>query len=328
MEPLSIPTIKYYQVLDDISKQITKDANLLESLEIMLAKLEQAKVNNETLKVSYTTVLFTGSPGVGKTSLMNKLNKKKLNKQHHSTGVVKSKHAICVKTAAVVESSKGLQWTDLDYDSMISHLNKHLHEKFPSSSLPVISLPKIYAPGSGSTNKKIKLEVDTEKADPVAVDIAKADSSNTPSLGDVWNIINFLDTGGQPEFINVLPAISNSIALTLIVFNLSRSLDDFVYVQHNVNGDPSFEPYSLDCTNLEFIKHLMVSSENFNENITPLELKSMPREDGANDSKMCYVGTHALAVSEKTIKEIDDQLSSVAKDLNLQRSFALHPKIH
>ena len=40
----------------------------------MLAKLEQAKANNETLKVSYMTVVFSGSSGVGKTTLLNKLN--------------------------------------------------------------------------------------------------------------------------------------------------------------------------------------------------------------------------------------------------------------
>ena len=56
------------------------------------------------------------------------------------------------------------------------------------------------------------------------------------------------------------PAIS-SIALTFIVFNLSESLNDLVQVKHNVDGDPTFEPYFLDCTNLEFIKRLMVSSE-------------------------------------------------------------------
>ena len=105
----------------------------------MLTKLEQAKASNEIIKVSYTTVLFPGSPGVGKTSLLNKLNKESLNKEHYSTEVAKSKHTICIKTTAVIKSSKGLQWTDLDYDSMISHLNKYLDKKVPSSSLPAIS---------------------------------------------------------------------------------------------------------------------------------------------------------------------------------------------
>ena len=292
----------------------------------MLEKLEQAKANNETLKVSYTTVLFSGSAGVGKTSLLNKLNKERLRRYHQSTGVAKSKHAICVKTTAVIKSAEGLQWTNLDYDSMIRHLNKHLRNlRFPSQSSTVSSLQKENASGStrsGSGNKKIKLDA---KADEVAVDIAKADSSNAPSLGEVWDIINFLDTGGQPEFVNILPAVSSSIALTFIVFNLSESLDSLVHVKHNVRREPSFEPYDLDCTNLEFIERLMVSSENFNKDITP-SLKGIQRKVGGNDSKICYVGTHALNVSEEDIQEIDRQLSSIANELELhQRSFWSSP---
>ena len=71
------------------------------------------------------------------------------------------------------------------------------------------------------------------------------------------------------------------------------------------------------------IKRLMVSSENFNRNYTAsLGLKNTEREDDGNDSKICYVGTHALNVSEEEIKEIDDRLSSIVRELKLhQRSF-------
>ena len=101
------------------------DTNLLESLEVILTKLEQAKANKETLKVSYTTVLFSGSSGVGKITLVNKLNKEHLNRHHHSTGVAKSKHTISLNTAAVIKPTDGLQWVDLDYDSTISYLDYH-----------------------------------------------------------------------------------------------------------------------------------------------------------------------------------------------------------
>ena len=324
----------------------------------MLAKLEQAKANNEILKVSYTTVLFSGSSGVGKTTLLNKLNKENLNRYHHSTGVAKSKHTICIKTIAIVKSAGGLQWTSLDYDSMINHLNKHLHSLTVPTSASEVNAPSNLknklqnfvgwlfrsSPTSSpvprdntrretsdfKNNKKIKVGVENTKSDLVAVDIAKADSSKTPSLGDVWDIINFLDTGGQPEFVNILPAVSSSVALTFIVFNLTKSLDSLVHVQHSVNGDHSFKPYYLDCTNLEFIKRLMVSSENFNKNCTALlRLKGFCREDGQNDSKICYVGTHALDVSKDEIQEIDRQLSTIASELELhQRSFWSSPIQH
>ena len=299
--------------------------------------------------MSYTTVLFSGSSGVGKTTLLNKLNKEELNRHHHSTGVARSKHTICIKTTAVIKTTEGLQWANLDYDSMISHLNKHLHNlRYPPLSITVTSSPPEESMSSGlnkeifnpqvlslnttsassvtenvtnTTTSESVIEKNTTKADLAAVDIAKADSSNTPLLGEVWDIINFLDTGGQPEFVNILPAVSSSIALTFIVFNLSKSLNCPVRVQHNVNGDPSFKPYDLDCTNLEFIKRLMVASENFNKKISS-SLESIQREGGGNDSKICYVGTHALNVSEEKIKEIDDQLSVIARELELhQRSF-------
>ena len=283
----------------------------------MLEKLEQAKANNETLKVSYTTILFSGSSGVGKTSLLKKLNKENLSRYHHSTGVAQSKHTVCIKTTAVIKSAKGLHWVDLDYDSLINHLNKHLHNlRFPSLTLmSAASLspakkastdfdenlpnPKILSQSSTAASSSkdntqnaiesksvIKQNRETvAKVHSAAVDIARADSSDTPELGNVWDIINFLDTGGQPEFVNILPAVSSSIALTFIVLNLRKSLNDFVCVEHNVFEDPSFRPYDLDCTNLEFIKHLMVSSENFNKSLPlSLKLKGTQRKDGGNDS--------------------------------------------
>ena len=328
--------------------KITKYFNL-ESIEIMLAKLEQAKANNETLKVSYTTVVFSGSSGVGKTSLINKLNKEQVSRHHHSTGVAKSKHKICIKTAAVIESTEKLQWVELDHDSMINYLNKHLRNlKFSSSSsstatnAPAHPIKKLFHFFTfGLLRKSTALKENalnttrsgdtTKKNKEIEIDIAKADPSNTPSLGDVWDVINFLDTGGQPEFVNILPAVSSSISLTFIVFNLSKSLDDLVHIEHNVNGDPSFKPYDLDCTNVEFIKRLMISSENFNKTTAPVKLKSIQRDNDRNDckNKICFVGTHALNVNEEKIQEIDYQLSCAACDIEPQgRSFWSSPKNH
>ena len=243
---------------------------------------------------------------------------------------------------------------------MISYLNKRLHNlKSESSSSESLSsfidtasylseepidlvaaeqpfpLLSPFVPSSqanilntSSTKNDYKVKVNVAKPDLVAVDIAKADSSKTPSLGDVWDVINFLDTSGQPEFVNILPAVSSSIALTCIVFNLRKSLDDLVRVEHNVKGDPSFKPYYLDCTNVEFIKRLMISSENFNRTTNPVGLKSIQRNDGKSHCKVCFVGTHALNVHKEKIQEIDDKLSSVAGELELQqRSFWSSPKL-
>ena len=316
-----------------VSYILTKDTYLLESYEIMLAKLEQAKAKKETVKVSYTTVMFCGASGVGKTNLIKKLNKENLIADHNSTGVAESKHTVSIETAAVIKSSEGLRWTNFNYDSMICQLNKLLlnlkssssEEEDPKMDLdtPLLSTSSVSSsqhniPSTSRSESKIKTN-DSAKADSVAVDIARADVSNTPSLGEVWKVINFLDTGGQPEFVNILPAVSSTIGLTFIVFNLSESLDDLVLVKHNVHGVPSFTQYRLDCTNLDFIKRLIVSSENFNKIVAPFKSIHMKGSEQCH-SKVCFLGTHALKnVSEEKIKEIDDQLSSIIDELKLQQ---------
>ena len=73
----------------------------------------------------------------------------------------------------------------------------------------------------------------------------------------------------------------------------------------------------------------MVSSEILSKNIIMPPLKGIQREGGGNDLKICFVGTHALNVTEEKIQKIDDRLSSIASELNLhQRSFWSSPKQH
>ena len=321
--------------------QINWRYNLLESYEKMLSKLEEAKAKKETIKVSYTTVMFCGASGVGKTNLIKKLNKEHLIADHYSTGTAESKHTVSIETAAVINSAEGLRWTNFNYDSMICQLNKLLLNlnsssegedsqmdfDIPSLSTSPVSSSQDNIPSTSRSNKSKMKTNDSVKADSVAVDIARANLSNTPPLGEVWKVINFLDTGGQPEFINILPAVSSTIGLTFVVFNLSESLNDLVLVKHNVDGFPSFKPYCLDCTNLDFIKRLIVSSENFNKIVTPF--KSIHMKGGEHyHSKICFLGTHALNnVSEEKIQEIDDHLSSIIDELKLQqRTFWASPK--
>ena len=47
-------------------------------------------------------------------------------------------------------------------------------------------------------------------------DIINAPDSEIKSIPKTWDLFTFLDTGGQPEFINMLPAINSSTAITLL----------------------------------------------------------------------------------------------------------------
>ena len=45
------------------------------------------------------------------------------------------------------------------------------------------------------------------------------------SMPKTWDLFTLLDTGGQPEFINMLPAINSSTAITFIILDLSDGKD-------------------------------------------------------------------------------------------------------
>ena len=303
-------------------------------------RIQQAKKNGSTLKLSYTTFAFTGSAGVGKTSFLNLLNKREFLSHHHSTGVVESEHVITVRQAGVVGSGGKSKWIELNHHSLLQQLSKHLQKvSLPKTTnenrlRKAISLPNMYNAllnSNGSASKVISKTISlinlpsppsivNIKKCPVEDDIARA-SIVTPSLGEVWNMINLLDTGGQPEFVNLLPAISSSISLTFIVLNMERgvkAIDEPVLVVHSERGKQSFEPYHLGLTNLDLVKRLMASSKNSGLK-TALPIQPAHKGVESDNIYQCYVGTHADKVTATDIHEIEHKLESVAHELKCRK---------
>ena len=312
--------------------------------EEIIDKLQQAKVNGSTLKLSYTTILFTGSARAGKTSFLNLLSKRKFISHHHSTGVVESEHVLTVKRAGMVESGSKSKWVELDHKNMIAQLNKLLsnvrlveNTKESTTIRQTKSLSNLQDPSvnpdvttsdaSSKTISLINLQSPPsslnvkEKKCAVEDNIASAQSYLVPSLGEVWNMINLLDTGGQPEFVNLLPAVSSSISLTFIVLNMVggvKALDEPVLVVHSEHGKKSFEPYHLGLTNLDLVKLLMASSKNSGLR-TSLPIQPLHKGVESDNTYQCYVGTHADKVKATQIQEIESKLESVAFELKCRK---------
>ncbi|XP_065892496.1 uncharacterized protein [Dysidea avara] len=306
----------------------------------MIDKLQQAKANGSTLKLSYTTIAFTGSAGAGKTSFLNLLNKRKFISHHHSTGVVESEHVLTVKQAGMVESGSESKWVELDHENMLAQLNKLLSNEDTKENTTIsktISLPNLQDPSvnpdattskvSSKTMSLINLQSPPsslnvkEKKCAVEDDIASAQSDWVPSLGEVWNMINLLDTGGQPEFVSLLPAVSSSISLTFIVLNMEggiKALDEPVLVVHSEYGKQSFEPYHLGLTSLDLVKLLMASSKHSGLR-TSLPIQPSHKGVESDNKYQCYVGTHADKVKATEIKEIESKLASVALELKCRK---------
>ena len=133
--------------------------------------------------------------------------------------------------------------------------------------------------------------------------------------GDVLNIITLLDTGGQPEYIHLLPTVNIHPMVNFVVHDLSKSLDDQVLVEFSEHGKHIFEPYHLKYSNLDMIKFLMSSINDSIERSSSQvpQLVTIPGKN--NKSYLCCVGTHADEVGLEIIQNIDKQLTEVVEKL-------------
>ena len=177
-----------------------------------------AKRNGYTLKVRYSKVLFSGSSGAGKSSFVNLLLNKKINQRHVSTGVAESQQIMVTKKLAFVfKPEKGkecLEWTELNFDKELCQLKLRLMQQSVT-----------YQPSCESNlcQDQVSQELAIHEQCTVEADIAKSpteeESLNSDS-SDVWDVLTLLDTGGQPQFINMLPAVNSSAMITFIVHNM------------------------------------------------------------------------------------------------------------
>ena len=90
----------------------------------------------------FIKIVFTGSGAAGKTSFVNLLLKKKINKDHHSTNVVHGNHAVSCKMAAFQGSPDSINWVELGSNVEISFLKSVLLPTETTSSLPAPHPPQ------------------------------------------------------------------------------------------------------------------------------------------------------------------------------------------
>ena len=134
--------------------------------------------------------------------------------------------------------------------------------------------------------------------------------------GEVLNIITLLDTGGQPEYIHLLPTVNISPMVTFVVHDLSKSLEDQVLVEYSEHGKHVFTPYHLQYSNLQMIKFLMSNINDSAERSSSQVPQLVTIRGESNNSYLCCVGTHADKVCPEIIKATDSQLTALVEKLD------------
>ena len=293
----------------------------------ILQSMSRARKDNCLIKVRYGKVLVCGAGAAGKTNFLNLLMEEDFQPVHVSTGVAETKQFTIAMKAQLFENkiTKTLKFTKMDIDNEIDQLMLYLPEKYtkPSNQNNVKSADEEEYVDS----QEIYTIVEQEMSCTLAANV-NSDKQILPTerAGCVWDILTFMDTGGQPQFISMLPAINNFAMITFIVHKMIGGKECFtekVMVKHrNKDGKDSIDEYRHEYTYLELIKTLMSCSssvllpdktflDNFKESTSGAHNKK------TNTSSISFVGTHSYDVSESDIKEIDNKLFETIKDSDI-----------
>ena len=277
----------------------------------------KAKREGLTIKIRHAKVVLCGASKAGKTSFSRLLRSLPFEKNYRSTGAGDSKQILLSSKVNI----KGTDWKDLNMQEEMNELMKILLSRINLKSMHEISERQhASTPSKSYHNKQGVGKTTASSNEPVhVVSVEKRMATNIVALSDanlafhnvpeVLDMLTLIDTGGQPEFINLIPAISASADFNFIVLNLSNGvecLDQAVVTQHSSEG---YTKYEMNYTNCDLIKGLLSSIKDctIRKCYSPGDV--MIQEDQHPDPAVCFIGT----CSDKIKSQIEHVIETVNK---------------
>ena len=138
--------------------------------------------------------------------------------------------------------------------------------------------------------------------------------------------ITVIDSGGQPEYIHMLPAINNCPTINFVVLDMTKHLDDPVVVQYNSRHNKDFMDYPLHYSNFDMIGLLMsLTTDSLEQPAKRIPTKT--RLSIPTKTYIGFVGTHKDKLEKrnciKIIAALNDRLSNMVEERDCK--FAVLP---
>ena len=119
-------------------------------------------------------------------------------------------------------------------------------------------------------------------------------------------ILHIIDTGGQPEFHEILPALITGPAINLLVFKLTEDLRSrFKITYRSPNGKS--QPYETSFTHEEVIFRSLASIACLRQNKIGWTFDELPVKDDSEPAAF-LIATHRDCVDESKVSEVNEQL--------------------
>ena len=119
-------------------------------------------------------------------------------------------------------------------------------------------------------------------------------------------MLHILDTGGQPQFMQVLPMLYTGPSINLLVFKLNEGLEERYVIEYLSPNGETTEP-GVSSYTVEEVLFQSLSSASFRAApaATPVSARST-----SSQSATIFVGTHKDKVSQQEIDSIDEALQT------------------
>ena len=275
-------------------------------------------------------VFLSGSSAAGKTNLRYSLLGQKFKEEYESTHIQETKHAYIASNAGILESIEGDKiWSEFNLQDQLKQFKSLWEYRLEKKSKNNLEKNVVDTSSDDSEDEEL-LEI-TEKINESEI------MPKEIKIQEPVKLISMIDTGGQPGYIHMLPAIihmlpdsNNCPTINLVVIDMTKSLEDNVLVRYRKKGQKEeTKPNHLHYTNRDLIKLLLsVTTDSLN---MPMSHSSV-EEVGAPkpDIHIGFIGTHRDILEEENdtekIRILDDQLSELIVQQNCQ-SITIKPRL-
>ena len=146
------------------------------------------------------------------------------------------------------------------------------------------------------------------------------DALRNERWGDIQSILEgsftiyFTDVGGQPEFQEIIPALTAGPTVFFLVFNLTDNLNQKYRVQYFVSATEKTKSYESSFTLKDVIQQSLASIASTCSYTTYTSEKFVPVRP-----KVIIIGTHKDKASEEQIKAIQQELKQLLEDKDYYR---------
>ena len=199
--------------------------------------------------------------------------------------------------------SRLLVWKS-KYQKRTGKRTKQISEKQYESSHSTVDSSPLPSETSVTSSQVSKTLISDSSSKQELVQLVEKSQGSKRFLQLQW--IHFIDSGGQPQFHEVLPAFIRNTTATIFVMKLSERLDEHPLIEYyDVNGELCGKPYRHALSNEQMLQCCIQT------------IHSRPSREGKH-SKTLVVGTH---------RDIENSCSELRAEKNQKLTGMLTPSL-